>query len=87
MSMLARYSLPTSTLSASSGNAAARCRNSIEDDLGEEGLKRSIVVVATSSDWRCCVSRRRGVDDMAIAEYFRDQNKNVLCLMDFVMRW
>jgi flagellum-specific ATP synthase len=58
----------------------------LEDDLGEEGIKRSVVVVATSSD-SALMRRQAAYTTMAIAEYFRDRNKQVLCLMDSVTRF
>jgi flagellum-specific ATP synthase len=57
----------------------------IEQDLGAEGLKKSVVVVATS-DQPALMRVRAPMTAMAIAEYFRDQGKNVLVMMDSLTR-
>lgn len=58
----------------------------IEDSLGEEGLKRSVLVVSTSD--KSPMQRVKGAETgMAIAEYFRDQGCNVMFVMDSVTRY
>ncbi len=58
----------------------------IERDLGREGLKKSVVVVATS-DQPSIYRLRAAYVTTAIAEYFRDQGKNVMLMMDSVTRF
>lgn len=86
MSMLARYSQADVNVIGLVGERGREVQEFIEDDLGEEGLKRSVLVVATSSD-SALMRRQAAYTTMAIAEYFRDQKQNVLCLMDSVTRF
>jgi len=58
----------------------------IEDSLGKEGLKRSVVVVATS-DQPALVRTHAALTATAIAEYFRDQGKHVVLTMDSITRF
>lgn len=86
MSMLARYSKADVNVIGLIGERGREVQEFIEDDLGEEGLKRSILVVATSSD-SALMRRQAAYTTLAIAEYFRDQKQDVLCLMDSVTRF
>ena len=86
MSMLARYSQADVNVIGLVGERGREVQEFIEDDLGEEGLSRSVVVVATSSD-SALLRRQAAYTTLAIAEYFRDQGKNVLCIMDSVTRF
>jgi flagellum-specific ATP synthase len=86
MSMLARYSKSDVNVIGLIGERGREVQEFIEDDLGEEGLKRSIVVVATSSE-SALMRRQAAYTTTAIAEYFRDQKKQVLMLMDSVTRF
>jgi flagellum-specific ATP synthase len=86
MSMLARYSTANVNVIGLIGERGREVQEFIEDDLGEEGLKRSVVVVATSSE-SALMRREAAYMTMAIAEYFRAANEEVLCLMDSVTRF
>ena len=57
----------------------------IEDQLGPDGLARSVVVVATS-DESALMRRQAAYLTLTLAEYFRDLDKDVLCLMDSITR-
>ncbi|MBK8174175.1 MAG: flagellar protein export ATPase FliI [Rhodospirillales bacterium] len=86
LSMLARHTEADVTVIGLIGERGREAREFIEDSLGEEGLKRSVVVVATS-DQSPPFRRHAAYTTLAIAEYFRDHGARVLCLMDSVTRF
>ncbi len=86
MSMIAKYSSADVNVIGLIGERGREVQEFIEDNLGEEGMKRSIVVVATSAD-SALKRRQSAYVTMAISEYFRNQGKDVLCMMDSVTRF
>lgn len=86
LSMIARNTEADINVIALVGERGREVRDFIERDLGEEGLKRSIVVVATS-DQPALVRIKGAMTATAIAEYFRDQGKKVVLMMDSVTRF
>jgi flagellum-specific ATP synthase len=86
LSMLARYTACDVSVIGLVGERGREVQEFIEDDLGEEGLARSVVVVATS-DETALMRRQAAYLTLSVAEYFRDRNLDVLCLMDSVTRF
>ncbi|GAE29246.1 flagellar protein export ATPase FliI [Halalkalibacter hemicellulosilyticus] len=85
LSMLARNSEADVNIIALIGERGREVKDFIERDLGEEGLKRSIVVVATS-DQPALMRIKGAMTATAIAEYFRQQGMDVNLMMDSVTR-
>ena len=86
MGMFARNTKADINVIALIGERGREVREFIERDLGEEGMKRSVVVVATSD--RTALERNKAAKTAtAIAEYFRDQGKDVLLMMDSLTRF
>jgi len=86
LSMLARNSDADAIVIGLIGERGREVKEFIEDDLGEEGLARSVVVAATS-DEAPLVRRQAAYVAMTVAEQLRDQGLNVLLLMDSVTRF
>ncbi len=86
LSMMARYTEAEIIVIGLVGERGREVQEFLEDDLGEEGLKRAVVVVATG-DEPALMRRQAAYMTLAIAEYFRGQGKQVLCLMDSVTRF
>ena len=86
LSMIARYTTADATVIGLVGERGREVQEFLEDDLGPEGLARSIVVVATS-DESPLMRRQAAYLTLAIAEFLRDQGSDVLCLMDSVTRF
>lgn len=85
LGMMARYTDADVNVIALIGERGREVREFIERDLGEEGLKHSVVIVATS-DQAAMVRIKGALIATAIAEYFRDQEKDVMLLMDSLTR-
>ena len=86
LSMLAKQADCDAVVVGLIGERGREVREFIEETLGPEGLKRAIVVVATS-DEPALKRRQAAYMTMAIAEFLRDQDLEVLCLMDSVTRF
>lgn len=86
LGMIARNTEADINVIALIGERGREVREFIERDLGEEGLKKSVVVVATS-DQPALIRIKGAMTATAIAEYFRDAGKNVVLMMDSVTRF
>jgi len=85
LSMLARHTASDVNVIGLIGERGREVQEWLEDDLGAEGLARSVVVVATS-DEAPLVRRQAAHLTMSVAEYFRDRGQDVLCLIDSITR-
>lgn len=86
MGMFARNTKADINVIALIGERGREVREFIERDLGEEGMKRSVVVVATS-DKPALIRKKAAQTATAVAEYFRDKGKDVLLMMDNLTRF
>lgn len=86
LGMVARNTSADVNVIALIGERGREVREFLEKDLGEEGLKRSVVIAATS-DQPALVRLKGALVATTIAEYFRDQGMNVMLMMDSVTRF
>ncbi len=86
LSMMARYTAADVSVIGLVGERGREVQEFLEDDLGPEGLARSVVIVATG-DEPALMRRQAAYTTLAVAEYFRAQGKQVLCLIDSVTRF
>ena len=86
LGMIARNTSADVNVIALVGERGKEVRDFIERDLGEEGLRRSVVVVSTS-DQPALVRIKAAFVAMTIAEYFRDQGLDVMFMMDSITRF
>ncbi len=86
LGMIARYTAADVNVIGLVGERGKEVQEFISDNLGEAGLARSVIVVATS-DEPPLVRRQAAYVTMALAEYFRDQDKDVLCIIDSITRF
>jgi flagellum-specific ATP synthase len=85
LGMIARHSEADVNVIALVGERGKEVLDFIEDSLGEAGRRRSVVVVATSEQ-PALIRLKAALTATTIAEYFRDQGKNVMLMMDSVTR-
>lgn len=86
LSMMARYTKADVAVIGLVGERGREVQEFLEDDLGPDGLKKSVVIVATG-DEPALMRRQAAYLTLSTAEYFRDEGKNVLCMMDSVTRF
>jgi len=86
LGMMARYAVADVNVIVLVGERGREVRDFIEKDLGEEGLKKSVLVIATS-DQPALLRLKCAMTGTAVAEYFRDRGKKVLLLMDSLTRF
>lgn len=86
MSMMARYTEADISVIGLVGERGREVQEFLEDDLGVEGLKNAVVIVATG-DEPALMRRQAAYMTLCVAEFFRKQGKQVLCMIDSVTRF
>lgn len=86
LSMMARYTEADVSVIGLVGERGREVQEFLEDDLGEDGLARSVVIVSTG-DEPALMRRQAAYMTLAVAEHFRAQGKEVLCLIDSITRF
>ena len=86
LSMMARYTAADVSVIGLVGERGREVQEFLEDDLGADGLKRSVVIVATG-DEPALMRKQAAYMTLSVAEYFRNQRQNVLCLIDSITRF
>lgn len=86
LSMMARYTEAEISVIGLVGERGREVQEFLEDDLGPEGLARSVVIVATG-DEPPLMRRQAAYLTLSVAEYFRNRNKEVLCMIDSITRF
>jgi len=86
LGMIAKYASADVIVIAMVGERGREVKEFIDQNLGEAGLKRSVLVVATAGD-TAVMKRQAAYSATAIAEWFRDQGKDVLLIMDSITRF
>lgn len=86
MSMMAKYTDADVSVIGLVGERGREVQEFLQDDLGEDGLRRSVVVVATG-DEAALMRRQAAYMTLSVSEYFRNEGKQVLCMIDSVTRF
>lgn len=86
LSMMARYTEAEVSIIGLVGERGREVQEFLEDDLGAEGLARSVVIVATG-DEPPLMRRQAAYLTLSVAEYFRNRGRDVLCMIDSVTRF